>query len=247
MADIIDRHYLGWSPEQIAGRISHDILEQAIGHKTIYQFIYDRGTLRHIDLRSWLPCRHRKSLQHGHSCKHRKSLKTERVHIKDLPLCVNRRHEPGQWKVDIMVSRQNAPSLYIVLERPSRWVHIAKLAAKTAREERLALNRRLNRHPERMRKTITYDNGSENVEHILVNKTLCNQSYFFEAYQSWEKGSLEHASGLIRRLCPKKTDFATISIEQPKQVEDILNNRPLRIHNYKTPKEVFTESATLVP
>lgn len=247
MAYVIEKLYLGWSPEQIAGRISHDIPGQSISHEAIYQFIYDRETLRHMDLRSCLPRRHRKRLQHGHSRKHRKTHIPERVPIKDRPTCINERREPGHWEVDTLVSRQSAPSLGIALERLSRRVHIAKLAAKTARELRLALNRRLSRHPEHMRKTITYDNGSENVEHILVNKTLDTQSYFCEPYHSWEKGSVEHTIGLIRRFLPKKTDFATITTEQLRQIENLLNNRPRKVLNYKTPKEVFSESVALAP
>jgi transposase, IS30 family len=72
-----------------------------------------------------------------------------------------------------------------------------------------------------MRKTITYDNGSENVEHKLVNKILGIQSYFCEPYHSWGKGSVEHANDLIRRFLPKKIDRATITTEQLKQMEDL--------------------------
>jgi IS30 family transposase len=146
-----------------------------------------------------------------------------------------------------MISRKSTPSLAIALERLSRYLQITKLAAKTARELRRALTRRLNRHPDYMRKTITYDNGSENVEHILINQKLSTHSYFCEPYHSWEKGSVENAIGLIRRYLPKKTDFATITQEQLKQIEDLLNNRPRKVLNYKTPKEVFNESVALAP
>jgi len=46
---------------------------------------------------------------------------------------------------------------------------------------------------------------------------------------------------------PKKTDFATISPEQLNQIQDLLNNRPRKILNYKTPKEVFKECVALAP
>jgi IS30 family transposase len=98
-----------------------------------------------------------------------------------------------------------------------------------------------------MRKTITYDNGSENCEHSLINQSLGTHSYFCEPYHSWEKGSVENAMGLIKRYLPKKTDFATISQEQLKQIEDLLNNRPRKVLNYKTPKEVFNKSVALAP
>lgn len=96
-----------------------------------------------------------------------------------------------------------------------------------------------------LRKAITYDNGPENVEHILINQTLGTHSYFCEPYHSWEKGSVEHAIGLIRRYLPKKTDFAIITAKQLKQIEDLVNNRPRKVLNYRTPHEVFNESAAL--
>jgi IS30 family transposase len=207
-----------------------------------------------MDLRPCLLRRHRKRLERGHLRKHQKSYIPERLSITERPASVNDRCEPGHWEVDTMVSRQSAPSLGVVLERLSRKTHIAKLAAKTAKDLRLALTRRLGRHPDNMRKTITYDNGSENVEHVLVNKTLGTQSYFCEPYHSWpkghpwwEKGSVENTIGLIRRYLPKDTDFATITKEQLKQIENALNNRPRKILNYKTPNEVFNECVALVP
>lgn len=247
MAYVIEKLHLDLSPEQVAGRISHDIPRYSISHESIYQFIYARETVKHMDLRPCLLRRHRKRLERGHSRKHQKPHIPERLSIIKRPASVNDRREPGHWEVDTMVSRQSAPSLGVALERLSRKTHIAKLATKTARELRVSLNRRLSRHPDHMRKTITYDNGSENVEHALVNKALGTQSYFCEPYHSWEKGSVENAIGLIRRYLPKGTDFATITKEQIKQIEDALNNRPRKVLNYRTPNEVFNESVALAP
>lgn len=238
---------LGLSPEQIAGRITHDLAGESISHEAIYQFIYAKETLKHMDLRPCLLRRHRRRLDRGHSRKHKKSHIPERLSITARPASVNDRVEPGHWEVDTMICRQSTPSLAIALERVSRYLKITTLAAKTATELRRALIRRLSRHPDHMRKTLTYDNGSENVEHVLVNQALGTQSYFCEPYHSWEKGSVENAIGLIRRYLPKKTDFATITKEQIRQIEDLLNNRPRKVLNYKTPKEVFYESVALAP
>jgi len=244
---VIEKLTLGLSPEQVAGRISHDLAGASISHEAIYQFIYARETIKHMDLRPCLLRRHRKRLERGHSRKHQKPHIPERLSITKRPVCVNDRSEPGHWETDTMISRQSAPALAIALERTSRYLQITKLAAKTAQEVRKALTRRLSWHPDHMRKTITYDNGSENVEHALVNKALGTQSYFCEPYHSWEKGSVENAIGLIRRYLPKGTDFATITKEQIKQIENALNNRPRKILNYRTPNEVFNESVALAP
>lgn len=245
MSYVIKKLRLGWTPEQIAGRMPQELPMWSISHEAIYQFIYDKETLRYMDLRPYLPRRHRKRLPRGHSRKHRKLHIPERISIKERPAYVNERCDCGHWEVDTLISRQSAPSLAVALERLSRHVHIAKMKAKTAKELRIALNRRLSRYPKHIRKTITYDNGSENVEHMLINETLGMQSYFCEPFHSWEKGSVEHALSLIRRFLPKKTNFAIITKEQIKRIEILLNNRPRKCLDYKTPNEVFNESVAL--
>lgn len=90
-------------------------------------------------------------------------------------------------------------------------------------------------------KSFTYDNGSENTEHELVNKILGTTSYFCEPYHSWEKGTVENTIGLIRRRLPKKTDFATISNKELQGIERWLNNRPRKCLNFNTPAEALRQ------
>ena len=91
----------------------------------------------------------------------------------------------------------------------------------------------------------TYDNGCENVEHEYTNRVLGTQSYFCEPFHSWEKASIENAIELIRRFFPKKTDFALVSKEQVKRVETLLNTRPRKCLNYRTPNEVLNSCVAL--
>ncbi|WAC08171.1 MAG: IS30 family transposase [Thermodesulfobacteriota bacterium] len=93
--------------------------------------------------------------------------------------------------------------------------------------------------------SITYDNGSENIEHQKINEALGTQSYFCNPYHSWKKGSVEYPIGLIRRFLPKKTDFAIIKPSQLKTIENLLNNRPRKCLNFKTPPEVFSSCVAL--
>ena len=79
--------------------------------------------------------------------------------------------------------------------------------------------RTLGRVPVHARRTITYDNGSENVEHQQVNDVLGTRSYFCNPYHSWEKGTDENTIGLIRRVFPQKTDFSRVSRREIKTLE----------------------------
>jgi IS30 family transposase len=65
------------------------------------------------------------------------------------------------------------------------------------------------------------------------------KSYFARPYCSNDKGTVENINGLIRRFFPKGTNFDTITKEEIMYVEDWINNRPMKIHNYMTPNQIF--------
>ena len=74
----------------------------------------------------------------------------------------------------------------------------------------------------------------------------CQTQAFNCCYDEYDfKLEIEIAAGLIRRFLPKKTDFATISHQQIKYIETLLNNRPRKCLDYKTPAEVFNSSVAL--
>ncbi len=128
-----------------------------------------------------------------------------------------------------------------MLERTSRIIGLKKIKQKSSNLFSQAIEDRLQSYPSFLTRTITYDNGSENVEHLKTNKRLGTQSYFCNPYHRWEKGSVENAVGLVRRFLPKKTDFATVSHQQIKHIETLLNNRPRKCLDYKTPQRSLTQ------
>lgn len=230
---------LGWSPEQIAGRLSIDHPGLKISYEAIYQYIYDPEIKKQIDLVPCLVRSHKRRKRRGQSKKHRRSHIPNRVSIDQRPKHIESRKQLGHWETDTVISRQSKAALGVTAERMSRLVKIAKLEQKSALELRKALNRRLSQYPQYMRRTMTYDNGPENTEHDKINDTLGTKSYFSNPYHSWERGTVENTIGLIRRILPKKTNFAIITKEQIKSIEALLNNRPRKCLNYQTPSEVF--------
>ena len=236
---------LCWSPEQISGRLPFEHPKQNISHEAIYQYIYDKENRKLCDLTIYLARANKKRRIRGHSSKHQKSHIPHRVSIDKRPSYIEKRVQPGHWEADTVISRQSKKAIAVILERSSRMLHIAKLSSKSSGKLKIAVKSCLSRHPKHMKRTITYDNGSENVEHQKINDTLGTKSYFCNPYHSWEKGSVENAAGLIRRFLPKKTDFATISHQQIKYIETLLNNRPRKCLDYKTPAEVFNSSVAL--
>jgi len=236
---------LGWSPEQIAGRLPDDIPGLSISHEAIYQYVYHPMIRRRENLVPYLPRSHWKRQLKGHRHTHRDPHIPERVSVRQRPAYIARRKQLGHWENDLVISRRSPVALNILVERKSRLTKITKVRSHTPRHTRCAITRILARYPKSARRSITYDNGHENLEHREVNAVLGTTSYFCEPYHSWEKGTVENTAGLVRRVFPKKTDFARVHIAQIKRLEHQLNNRPRKSLNYKTPKEILSKAVAL--
>ncbi len=94
--------------------------------------------------------------------------------------------------------------------------------------------------PPSLRKTVTFDNGTEFARHHRLHQ-IAMQTYFCDRYAPWQKGGIENAIGRIRRFIPRKTDLATISDERFNQIIRAYNNIPRKCLAFKTPAEVFSD------
>jgi IS30 family transposase len=231
----------GWSPELIAGRLISLGWRDHVSYEAIYQWVY--GEAR--DLIPYLTRAHRKRRRRGYSRKHTKSHIPGRISISERPAVVASRKRWGDWEADTAISRKSRPVLQLVVNRKARYTFLNRLSCREASAMRKTMNRAMCKLPTRFRKTITYDNGVENVEHQLVNRVLGTKSYFCTPYTSQERGTVENIVGLVRRHFPKGTDFAMLSPAKIKRVERWINNRPMKILNYRTPAEVFRSGVAL--
>lgn len=128
-----------------------------------------------------------------------------------------------------------------LLERATRLVQITKHSSKKSIDTFYAIEKKLSRFPDDIIKSITYDNGTENMRLFQLTAVFKCDSYFCQPYHSWEKGSIEQINGLIRRCLPKGTDFTRIHHTRIKEIEIALNNRPRKCLKFNTPLEVHTE------
>jgi len=231
----------GWSPELIAGRLHRLRPAQAVSHEAIYQWVY-------AEARDLIPClvrHHRRRKRRGYSRRHTKPHIPSRVPITERPAAANARRQLGHWEADTMTTRQGLAALQLAVDRKSRYTVLNRLPRRTAPAMRAGLNRSLARFPRSVRRTLTYDNGTENVEHLRVNAVLGTRSYFCTPYTSQERGTVENTAGLVRRFFPKRTNFATLQRKDVKAVERWLNHRPRRVLHFRTPAEVFRSSVAL--
>lgn len=248
LRDYVTKHLkLGWSPEQVAAKAEENTGAK-ICHEAIYQYIYAQihrngyGLLKPgcEDLRPYL-ARHKKR-------RVKKGLRASyRIEKGPLPSIDNRpkeaeiRKKIGHWEDDLIVSKASKSSLKTINERASGLVFIEKVIDGTMQETNRSVLKRLSLVPAEFRRTLTRDRGSENLGYRGLEISLGIKCYFAHAYHSWERGSNENLNGLIRRYLPKGTDFRTVSGNQIKYIEYLINSRPRKRLGWKTPYEVFYE------
>jgi len=229
----------GWSPEIIAGELALNPQNLKISHESIYLYIYKKRP----DLVQYLARSHKKRFKRIPKSNKKNNRIPNRISIDQRPEEINNRTEFGHWESDAIVSKQSKVALSVSIERISKLVKIKKIKQNKAAWFSRAIIHRMKSLPDHARRSITYDNGSENVLHEFINDQLNTDSYFCNPYHSWEKGSVENVNGLIRRFLPKKTDFAKITHKRIKEIEFLLNNRPRKCLGFKTPAQVFLEQS----
>lgn len=235
---------LRWSPEQIAQYLkktyAHDTNMQ-VSHETIYTYIYvlPRGALRK-ELISYL--------RQGRRGRQRRKRDTDErgkipnmISIHERPKEVADRSVPGHWESDLIIGKQNRSAIGTLVERTTRTTIIVPLPAKDALSVRKAFARTVKRLPKEMCVSLTHDRGSEMYQHELFTNDTKVQVYFADPQSPWQRGTNENTNGLIRDFFPKGTDFNKVSRKELKHVQNLLNERPRKTLDWRTPKEAFEE------
>jgi IS30 family transposase len=234
-----------WSPEQIAGRMKADIGER-ISHEAIYQFVYDRvrkgSNLTKPGVEDLRPClRRRRRIRVPHG-----SRKCQRIwapkgrSIEERPKIVLLRKRVGDWEGDSVESKDHKPGINTLVERKVGLVFITRLKDKSAKATVDAMAERFKDVPQKLKHTVTLDNGPENRDWQAVEKACVLDCFSAHPYSACERPTNENTNGLIRDYYPKKTDFTTISDEEIRRVEHELNSRPRKRLGWKTPLEAWS-------
>ncbi len=237
-----------WSPEQIAGKLpcmnnTATLPDKplSVSHETIYCAIYamPRGTLR-AELIDLLRKSHKTRLPRARGTV-RKGRLPNMTSIDLRPPEVAARIVPGHWEGDLIKGAMNRSSVGTLVERTSRYVMLVKLDGGSAPDVLEGFHRRLKSIPESLRKTMTYDQGSEMALHETLSKRLHMDIFFCDAHSPWQRGSNENANGLIREFLPKGMDLNQVSHQRLTAIEHALNHRPRKILGFQSPHEVFSQ------
>jgi IS30 family transposase len=233
-----------WSPMQISERLLVDHPGDAsmrVSHETIYTslFVHTKAVLR-PELTAKLRTRRVRRRPHRRVNASTESKQIPAMaSIRDRPTEASDRRTPGHWEGDLLVGRYGRSHLVTLVERHSRYLLVLPVKDATSGTVITAVAKAFARLPETMRKTLTWDRGTEMTRHAEFTWASGVPVYFCDAYCPWQRGSNENTNGLLRQYFPKKTDLSLHTPEQVLDVVDELNRRPRQTLKWQTPHEVF--------
>lgn len=228
-----------WSPELIAGRLTR--LGYPLSGEAIYQFINaERPDLKECLLIAGKSRRRRRSGK-----RHRKLQlpAAPKRSIEELPRAARERSSIGHLELDAIIGRRGGTALQNKTCRHSRKIFLdlsPSLEALTY--SKVLIERLLKDVPAEHRHTILEDNGVEHACHKDVDEALGTKTFFCHPYCASERGTVENRNKVIRQYFPKGSHFDDLPREYIDWVEDQINNRPMKVLNFRTPNEVWEEA-----
>ena len=232
---VLEKIMLGWSPQQISGRMRLEGRPDYVCMETIYTWVYEDSVCKRDGIYQYLRQGKKKRTKHtGRSTKTSKIPNRVSIHLR--PKIVEKRKEFGHWEGDSVIYAYNQ-AVNTLNELSSGLVEFSKLNRKTANLTAKAMIYKLTRYG--LSKTLTLDNGSEFTSHEEISKVTGISIYFCDPYSSWQRGSNENCNMLLRGYLPKKASIKDLTQEDLDDIAWELNNRPRKRLGYLTPLEFY--------
>lgn len=234
-----------WSPQQISARLTVDFpdrKEMRVSHETIYQAVY-------VQAKGELRTEVAQALRSGRAHRRRQGRVPAgergipgKILISERPAEVADRAVPGHWEGDLIMGARNQSAIGTLVERATRHVlllHLPKVRdLEGVRDAMVAAIRTL---PVVMAKSVTWDQGIEMGLHAQITVATDVDIYFCDPRSPWQRGTNENTNGLLRQYFPKGTDLSVHSPQRLEEVAALLNGRPRKTLNWRTPAEAFNE------
>ena len=237
---VVDRLRRYWSPEQISGRLPVDYPDDStmrVSHETIYAGIArdkDRGG------QLWKRLRHSRKRRRRYGGRDHRGRIRNRRGLELRPAVVSERTRLGDWEGDTVAGRGGRGYLLTQVERKSRYVVARRIPNRTSAEVNQAIRNSIRHIPIWLRRTLTLDNGIEFAGHAELS-VLGFDVYFADPYSAWQRGTNENTNGLLRQFFPKTIELTQITDKQVARATRLLNTRPRKCLNYRTPREVLND------
>jgi IS30 family transposase len=229
-----------WSPRQIAvglERAFPDDDSMRVSHETIYRtlFIQTRNVLKKELLRH---LRRGGFMRRARAASGQPPVIIDGISIRERPPEVEDRAVPGHWEGDLLMGGTRS-QIATLVERRSRYVMLVKVDSKDTKTVTQALSKKIFELPAELRRSLTWDRGSEMAAHKEFTIATDLQVYFCDPHSPWQRGSNENTNGLLRQYFPKGQDVSHISQRELDKVALRLNERPRQTLNWLTPLEAL--------
>jgi IS30 family transposase len=235
--DRLDRR---WSPEQIAETLRVEFVsrpEMHVSPETIYQALYApapsplRRDAARV-LRTGRPRRRERRRTDRRSSRFVEPM----VMISERPAEVDGRSVAGHWEGDLLMGRKNRSAIGTLVERTSRFVMLVHLPdGHNAEQVSTALINAVSGVPVALRRSLTWDQGSEMGCHGDFTLATGTPVFFCDPASPWQRGSNENTNGLLRQYFPKGTDLSYHAPQELAAVAAELNERPRKTLRWQTP------------
>lgn len=233
----------GWSPQLIAATLAAQGAAKMdrVSHETIYKALYvqSRGQLRK-DLYRKLALRRKQRKARGSA--RQDSPYRDAFTIRDRPAEVADRAVPGHWEADLILGAANGSAVGTLVERTTRFVILLHLPnGHSADEVATAMIRQMSKLPAHLRRSITYDRGTEMARYADIQLALNLPIYFCNPASPWQRGSNENTNRLLRFWLPKGADLSTFTAADLDQIATTLNARPRPTLGLRTPADCLNQ------
>lgn len=230
----------GWSPKLIAEVLARDHPDDKlarVSHETIYKCLYvqGRGHLR-ADLSKQLSTKRTARKTQGRA--KRPGTFSDVFTISERPAEAADRAVPGHWEGDLILGTGNTSAIGTLVERSTRFTILLHLPTDhTADSVATAMIEAMSELPAHLRRTITWDRGSEMANWRDIKLQLQAPVYFCDPHSPWQRGTNENTNRLLRFWFEKGTDLNVHTKADLKRVQDTLNRRPRPTLDLETPAE----------
>jgi len=238
------------SPMTISIELARGIhgVTASVSHECIYQAVYCHGKK---GLRRGLP----KNLHRKRRCRKarlakgakpkKKSALGEFNPIASRPSVAEERSEVGHLEGDLITGAFNRSAIVTIFDRASRFLWMADFVDDHGADATLAaVSEILDRIPEHLQRTLTWDRGPEMARHAKLAELYNIDVYFADPHSPWQRPTNENGNGLIRRYVGKGTNLATYTPEDLKLIEYRINTMPRRSLGWSTAQDIYQTAAT---
>lgn len=220
------------SPEQIAGRLKRNNSIHTVCTKTIYTWI-NKGLIASISKKNL-----RRKGKKKTNNETRGKIGGKNISLR--PVKINTRREIGHWEGDTILGKKGKSAILTLVERKTRFTYLFKLEDKRSYSVEEYLKKLFKRLPQKVFKSITFDNGKEFSRHKELEEKSSLSIYFSNPGSPSERGTNENTNGLLREYFPKGRELNNITSKELNDVFLEINSRPRKCLNYNTPLEIFT-------